>query len=64
MYCLKDAELPLKLLDKLMLVVNYVEMARVTGVPMNFLTARGQQVRILSQLLRKVTISLLKRNVN
>jgi DNA polymerase delta subunit 1 len=56
MYCLKDAELPLKLLDKLMLIVNYVEMARVTGVPMNFLTARGQQVRILSMLLRKVGI--------
>jgi DNA polymerase delta subunit 1 len=55
MYCLKDAELPLRLMDKLMLVVNYIEMARVTGVPMNFLITRGQQVRILSQLLRKVT---------
>lgn len=53
-YCMKDAELPLKLLDKLMLVINYIEMARVTGVPINFLINRGQQVRILSQLLRKV----------
>jgi len=53
LYCIKDAELPLKLLDKLMFIVNYIEMARVTGVPMNFLISRGQQVKILSQLLRK-----------
>lgn len=56
-YCLKDAELPMKLLDKLMLIINYIEMARVTGVPINFLINRGQQVRILSQLLRKVRIN-------
>ncbi|KAI6187607.1 DNA polymerase [Aphelenchoides besseyi] len=53
MYCYKDAELPIRLLEKLLLIVNYIEMARVTGVPLNFLIARGQQVRILSQLLRK-----------
>ena len=32
-YCLKDAYLPQRLLDKLMCLVNYTEMARVTGVP-------------------------------
>ncbi|CAD5221225.1 unnamed protein product [Bursaphelenchus okinawaensis] len=52
-YCLKDAYLPLKLIEKLMLLINYIEMARVTGVPLNFLIERGQQVKILSQLLRK-----------
>ncbi|KAH6791361.1 DNA polymerase delta subunit 1 [Perilla frutescens var. frutescens] len=30
-YCLKDAYLPQRLLDKLMYIYNYVEMARVTG---------------------------------
>ncbi|KAI1729693.1 DNA polymerase family B domain-containing protein [Ditylenchus destructor] len=52
-YCMKDAYLPLRLLDKLMLVINYIEMARVTGVPISFLVFRGQQVKILSQLVRK-----------
>ncbi|VUZ57732.1 unnamed protein product [Hymenolepis diminuta] len=52
-YCLKDAYLPLRLLDKLMSVVNNVEMARVTGVPITYLLKRGQQVKVISQLLRK-----------
>ncbi|KAF2102393.1 catalytic subunit DNA polymeras-like protein delta [Rhizodiscina lignyota] len=52
-YCLKDAYLPQRLMDKLMCLVNYTEMARVTGVPFNFLLARGQQVKFISQLFRK-----------
>ncbi|KAF2838273.1 DNA polymerase delta subunit 1 [Patellaria atrata CBS 101060] len=52
-YCLKDAYLPQRLLDKLMCLVNYTEMARVTGVPFNYLLSRGQQVKFLSQLFRK-----------
>lgn len=28
-------------------------MARVTGVPINFLLKRGQQIKVVSQLLRK-----------
>lgn len=28
-------------------------MARVTGVPLNFLLNRGQQIKVVSQLLRK-----------
>uniref|UniRef100_A0A1I7TX23 DNA polymerase delta catalytic subunit n=1 Tax=Caenorhabditis tropicalis TaxID=1561998 RepID=A0A1I7TX23_9PELO len=52
-YCLKDAYLPLRLLDKLMSIINYIEMARVTGVPMNFLLTKGQQIKILSMMLRK-----------
>lgn len=28
-------------------------MARVTGVPVNFLLMRGQQIKVVSQLLRK-----------
>ncbi|KAL9233345.1 hypothetical protein vseg_008362 [Gypsophila vaccaria] len=52
-YCLKDAYLPQRLLDKLMFMYNYVEMARVTGVPISFLLSRGQSIKVLSQLLRK-----------
>ncbi|KAH6916141.1 delta DNA polymerase [Coprinopsis sp. MPI-PUGE-AT-0042] len=52
-YCLKDAYLPQRLMDKLMCFVNYTEMARVTGVPFNFLLARGQSIKVLSQLYRK-----------
>uniref|UniRef100_A0A0E0F355 DNA polymerase n=1 Tax=Oryza meridionalis TaxID=40149 RepID=A0A0E0F355_9ORYZ len=50
---LADAYLPQRLLDKLMYIYNYVEMARVTGVPISFLLSRGQSIKVLSQLLRK-----------
>lgn len=36
-----------------MCFVNYTEMARVTGVPFNYLLARGQQIKVVSQLYRK-----------
>lgn len=51
-YCLKDAYLPQRLMDKLMCFINYIEMARVTGVPFNYLLARGQQIKVVSQLYR------------
>ena len=53
LYCLKDAYLPQRLMEKLSCVENYTEMSRVTGVPFNFLLARGQQVRFISQLFRR-----------
>lgn len=52
-YCLKDAYLPQRLMEKLMCLVNYTEMARVTGVPFSYLLSRGQQVKFISQLFRK-----------
>ncbi|XP_069900353.1 DNA polymerase delta catalytic subunit isoform X2 [Globicephala melas] len=52
-YCLKDAFLPLRLLERLMVLVNAMEMARVTGVPLSYLLSRGQQVKVVSQLLRQ-----------
>ena len=52
-YCLKDAYLPQRLMDKLSCLENYTEMARVTGVPFNFLLSRGQQIKFVSQLFRK-----------
>lgn len=38
-----------------MVLVNAVEMARVTGVPLGYLLSRGQQVKVVSQLLRQVS---------
>lgn len=58
-YCLKDAYLPQRLMDKLMLLVNYIEMARVTGVPLGWLLARGQQIKVVSQILRKCRLGSL-----
>ena len=52
-YCLKDANLPQRLMDKLSVLINYVEMARVTGVPVSFLISRGQQIKVFSMILRK-----------
>ncbi|GJN07344.1 hypothetical protein PR202_ga25168 [Eleusine coracana subsp. coracana] len=43
----QDAYLPQRLLDKLMYIYNYVEMARVTGVPISFLLSRGQSIKVL-----------------
>lgn len=63
-YCLKDAYLPLRLMDKLMTLVNYTEMARVTGVPFSFLLSRGQQIKVISQLYRKaLQVNLLTPNL-
>ncbi len=52
LYCLKDSELPLKLLDKLMLIVQYIEMSRVTGISIELLMQRGEQIKVFSQILR------------
>jgi DNA polymerase delta subunit 1 len=43
---MKDAYLPIRLLDKLMCITNYMEMARVTGVPLSYLLTRGQQIKV------------------
>jgi DNA polymerase delta subunit 1 len=63
-YCLKDAQLPQLLMNKLAILVNYVEMARVTGVPISFLLTRGQQIKVFSMILRKTrNLQLLLPNI-
>lgn len=47
---MQDAYLPQRLLDKLMYIYNYVEMARVTGVPISFLLARGQSIKVTTYI--------------
>jgi DNA polymerase delta subunit 1 len=50
-YCIKDAVLPVRLMVKLMTLVNAIEMARVTGVPFAYLLERGQQIKVVAQIL-------------
>jgi DNA polymerase delta subunit 1 len=49
-YCLKDTELPHAISEKLSLFQNLVEMAKACWVPLNFLSERGQQIKVFSQL--------------
>lgn len=51
-YCIKDAELPMRLLNHVKSFTNDVEMARVTGVPITSLLNKGEQVKVVAQLLR------------
>ncbi|KAL0226420.1 hypothetical protein P9112_013744 [Eukaryota sp. TZLM1-RC] len=49
-YCVKDALLPLRLINHLKLLVNLSEMAKVTGVGVDSLLGRGQQIKVLAQI--------------
>lgn len=51
-YCLKDAELPMRLINTVLSFTNDIEMTRVTGVPITSLLTKGEQVKVVAQLLR------------
>jgi DNA polymerase delta subunit 1 len=52
-YCLQDTVLPHKLLDKLFQIQNQIEMAKACWVPLSFLSERGQQIKVFSQMAYK-----------
>jgi DNA polymerase delta subunit 1 len=52
-YCLKDTELPHRISEKLCLIQNAIEMAKATWVPLAYLSERGQQIKVFSQVCRK-----------
>ena len=52
-YCIKDAYLPLHLMNQLQALVNTTEIVRVCGIPLQYLFSRGQQIKVASQLYRK-----------
>jgi DNA polymerase delta subunit 1 len=52
-YCIKDTELPHALMDKLCQIQNAVEMAKACWVPLAFLSERGQQIKVFSQMAYK-----------
>jgi DNA polymerase elongation subunit (family B) len=51
-YCVKDALLPLRILENRMAIVNMVEQARATGVPLKWLLERGQGIKTHSCIMR------------
>jgi DNA polymerase delta subunit 1 len=51
-YCLQDTILPQRLVDKLDILPNQLEMAKVTYVPFKYLLERGQQIKVFSQIAR------------
>lgn len=52
-YCIKDTLLPHRIMDRLCTIPNLFEMAKATWVPMNYLTERGQQIKVFSQISKK-----------
>jgi len=52
-YCIKDTLLPHRLTKKLCILLNLLEMAKATWVPLCFLVERGQQIKVFSQLTKK-----------
>lgn len=50
MYCIKDTELPHAISEKLSLFPNLMEMAKACWVPLNYLSERGQQIKVFSQM--------------
>lgn len=67
-YCLQDAVLIVLLINKLMSLVNYIELSRIYGVSMSYLLNRGQQIKVKSMVYRYIrgkeifVIPHLKRN--
>jgi DNA polymerase elongation subunit (family B) len=52
-YCIKDTLLPHRLMKRLCTLLNLLEMANATWVPIDFLVTRGQQIKVFSQLTKK-----------
>lgn len=52
LYCIQDTLLPQKILDKLCVLPNLIEMAKVTWVPVEDILIRGQQIKVFSQILK------------
>jgi len=54
-YCLKDAQLPIQLMQKLHIVLNTIEMSRAVGIVPNWVLSRGLMVRFMSLLIREAS---------
>ena len=52
-YCVKDTSLPIDIIDKTCSLVNLLEMAKATWVPVCWLIERGQQIKVFSQVAKK-----------
>lgn len=52
--CVQDTALPAKILIKLGILSNMIEMSKATHVPMEWLLPRGQQIKCFSQILKYI----------
>lgn len=52
-YCFKDTILPHRIMDRLCTIPNLLEMAKATWVPISWLSERGQQIKVFSQISKK-----------
>ena len=52
-YCAKDTELPLRIMAKLSIFNNLLEMANAASVTLDALLTRGQQIKVFSLILKK-----------
>lgn len=52
-YCVQDCMLPQKIINKCNILIDTLEMAKVTFVPTSFLITRGQQIKVFSQFAKK-----------
>ncbi|MEI7488411.1 MAG: DNA polymerase domain-containing protein, partial [Chryseobacterium sp.] len=49
-YCVQDTNLCLLLFERFAVLPNYIEMAKVTRVPLEYLIVRGQSIKVFSQI--------------
>lgn len=52
-YCIKDTLLPHYIMERLCTIPNLLEMAKATWVPVSWLSERGQQIKVFSQISKK-----------
>ncbi|EPR79322.1 DNA polymerase delta catalytic subunit [Spraguea lophii 42_110] len=52
-YCLRDTYLPLRLFEKLDILVNHVEIVRVMGIPLSYHLTRGSSIKVFSLILKE-----------
>jgi len=49
-YCVQDTILPIQILEHRKILVNLMQMANITRVPIEWLITKGQQIKVFSQL--------------
>jgi len=53
-YCAQDTALPMKLLIQEKILLNLMQMAKCSNVPLPWLLTRGQQIKVFSSFMRKL----------
>lgn len=52
-YCIVDTALLQQIVDKQLILLNIIQLANVTSVPIGYLTTKGQTIKVYSQILKK-----------